>query len=228
MIEAVAKDARYPSEGLIPYDPTWPARYVQLANTLHQALGDHWQIEHIGSTSVPGLLAKPVIDLALRIPDNEPIPDRLPTFAAAGWTDLTPLPTHQALFQLDREGTRRAIAHLFSAEQWPTAPQRLFASWLRAHPTDRDAYTSLKQGLRDAGLWGHDYTAAKAAFVQYIADKARAAPCEDPTRSVASCAEPGVAQPQRGVTARRRLGGRPRAEGRCAAHSSPTAPPAAR
>lgn len=170
----MTNDPRYPPEGLVPYDPAWPARYAELAGKLHQVLGDHWQIEHIGSTSVPGLLAKPVIDLALRIPENETVHDNLLTFAVAGWTDFVPLPTHQAMFQLDHDGTRRAIAHLFSAEQWPTAPQRLFPAWLRTHTSDRDAYASLKQGLRNGGLSGHSYTAAKAAFVQHISDKAGA------------------------------------------------------
>jgi GrpB-like predicted nucleotidyltransferase (UPF0157 family) len=84
------------------------------------------------------------------------------------------LPTHQTLYQLDHDGVRRGIAHLFSAEQWATAPQRLFPAWLRTHPTDRDTYARLKQTLRDTGTWGHDYTAAKAAFIKRISDLAAA------------------------------------------------------
>jgi GrpB-like predicted nucleotidyltransferase (UPF0157 family) len=186
----VTNDPRYPPEGLVPYDPAWPARYAELADKLHQVLGDQWQIEHIGSTSVPGLLAKPVIDLALRIPANETIHNNLPTFAAAGWTHLTSLPTHQALFQLDHDGTRRAIAHLLPAEHWPTAPQRIFPAWLRTHPTDRDVYASLKQALRDSGLCGHGYTAAKAAFVQHVCDKAGAPPAKKPLAGKMRIARP--------------------------------------
>lgn len=159
----------------MPYDPIWPTRYAVLANQLHRTLGSHWQIEHIGSTSVPGLLAKPVIDLAVRIPNPGELDDRLTSLEAIGWNDLTALPTHQALYRLDNDGVRRAIAHLLSAEQWETAPQRLFPAWLRTHPTDRDAYASLKQSLRESGTWGHDYTAAKAAFVDQISAQAAAA-----------------------------------------------------
>jgi len=150
---------------------------------LQQVLGDHWQVEHIGSTSVPGLLAKPVIDLAVRIPEQETVHDNLRAFATAGWTGMTPLPTHQALFQVDHDGTRRAIAHLFPADRWPTASQRVFPAWLRAHPADRDAYANLKQTLRCGGLWGHDYTNAKAAFVQHICAKAGVPPPEGPSDS---------------------------------------------
>lgn len=156
----------------MPYDPTWPSQYAELAGELHRILGETWHIEHVGSTSVPGLLAKPVIDMAVRIPNHQSIADRLDEFASAGWTDLTQLPTHQALFRLDHSGLRRAIAHLFEAEQWPTAPVRLFAAWLRTHPADRDAYADLKHRLRKRGLQGHEYTAAKAAFVQHVVDRA--------------------------------------------------------
>ena len=157
--DGVANQPRYPPEGLVLYDPAWPIRYESLARRLREALGDRWQIEHIGSTGVPGLVAKPVIDLALRIPDPNELRVKFPDLEAAGWTDLTSLPTHQALFQLDRDGTRHAIAHLFSAERWSMAPQRLFPAWLRDHPTDRELYARLKIELRDGGTWGHDYTA---------------------------------------------------------------------
>jgi len=158
----------------VPYDPTWPSRYAELANQLHRTLGRRWRVEHIGSTSVPGLLAKPVIDLAVRVPDPEELDDKLAALETIGWTDLTNLPTHQTLYQLDHDRVRRGIAHLFSAEHWATAPQRLFPAWLRTHPTDRDAYARLKQTLRDTGTWGHDYTAAKAAFVNRISALAAA------------------------------------------------------
>lgn len=168
LLSVVTSDPRYPAEGLVPYDPSWPARYAELASTLQRSLGAAWRIEHIGSTSVPGLLAKPVIDLALRIPEHTSIGDDLHALARAGWTDLTRLPTHQVLFRLDHGGVRRAVAHLFTAVQWSLAPQRLFADWLRTHPDDRDAYARLKRDLRARGLRGHDYTAAKAAFVHHV------------------------------------------------------------
>ena len=158
----------------MPYDPAWPHRYAELADQLHQALGRRWRVEHIGSTSVPGLLAKPVIDLAVRVPDPAELDDKLTVLEAIGWTDLTALPTHQTLYQLDDDRVRRGIAHLFSAEQWATAPQRLFPAWLRTHPSDRDAYARLKQTLREAGTWGHDYTAAKTAFVKRVSALAAA------------------------------------------------------
>ncbi len=70
--------------------------------------------------------------------------------------------------------TRVAIAHLFSSEQWPSAPVRLFAQWLRTHDGDRDEYQRLKLSLVAAGIWGNAYTSAKTDFVVGIVNRARA------------------------------------------------------
>ncbi|GGU38078.1 GrpB family protein [Nocardioides albus] len=69
----------------------------------------------------------------------------------------------------------RAILHLFTTDQWPTAHLRLFANWLRSHDADRDAYASLKSGLVGSGVWGSEYTVAKRAFVNDVVNRARAA-----------------------------------------------------
>jgi GrpB-like predicted nucleotidyltransferase (UPF0157 family) len=170
----VADATTYPVEGLVPPDPAWPERFAQLAGALRAQLGPAWRIEHIGSTSVPGLLSKPVIDLALRIPDEELLSDHGDCFRRAGWSEAIALASHQVSFLLD--GTvRRAIAHVFTSDQWPSAHQRLFASWLRRHPHDRDAYARRKQGLHDKGVWGPEYTAAKTVFVRHVVNRARAA-----------------------------------------------------
>ena len=163
----------YPVEGLVPSDPTWPEFYARLAAVLEAELGPAWRIEHIGSTSVSGLLAKPVIDLAVRLPDGERLGDHTDAFRAAGWTEPIDLGSHNCMFLLD--GTvRRAIAHVFTPGQWPVAHQRLFAAWLRRHSDDRDAYAQLKQSLYDRDVFGADYTESKTAFVQDIVDRARA------------------------------------------------------
>lgn len=159
----------YPAVGVVAYDRSWPARYLQLSEDLQTVLGGDWVIEHIGSTSVPGLVAKPVIDLALRVPPGLDLHDKTIQLVAAGWTTPASIGTHECSFVLD--GTvRSAIAHFFSAAQWPTAHQRLFADWLRTHPDDRDAYACLKQQLQQDNIWGTDYTRAKTDFVQTIVD----------------------------------------------------------
>jgi len=163
---------RYPPERVVGHDPAWAGRYAELEAGLVEGLGATWQVEHVGSTSVPGLCAKPVIDLALRVPEVEPT-GCWEAFTALGWTRPEPLGDHAAAFVLGPDGVRRAVAHLYSAEAWPDAPLRLFAAWLRGHPTDAAAYARLKQDLVGNGIWGSDYTRAKAAFVDDVVHRAR-------------------------------------------------------
>lgn len=155
----------------MPYDRAWPAKYDTLAADLRAALGPEWELEHIGSTSVPGLVAKPVIDIAVAEPAN-PSSDGLPALRALGWTEPTPLAAHRAAYLVD-DGTRVAIAHIFTPDQWPVAHVRLFTDWLRRHPDDRDRYAELKRRLMQDGVWGEAYTRAKHDFVQHVVDRAR-------------------------------------------------------
>jgi GrpB-like predicted nucleotidyltransferase (UPF0157 family) len=158
---------------LVPYNPAWSGRYAQLADAIAAAVGTRWVVEHVGSTSVPGLLAKPVIDIAIRVPESEHLTPRVPAFRDLGWTDPLSIGNHQAMFLLDGR-VRSAIAHVFTAEQWPQAHVRLFAGWLRAHRGDRDRYAALKSRLLAQGKWGSDYTKAKAEFVHDVVSRARA------------------------------------------------------
>ena len=167
-------DKRYPPEKLVSYDLAWVNRYQQLANALTHALGVEWSIEHVGSTSVPGLVAKPVIDLALRTPQREDLHRWAPVFHALGWSDPVWTGDHHALFLLDG-GVRTAIAHVFTAKQWAQAHLRLFADWLRTHPVEREEYARLKSHLVEHGFWGTAYTDAKTSFVQGVVNRARAA-----------------------------------------------------
>jgi GrpB-like predicted nucleotidyltransferase (UPF0157 family) len=166
---------RYPSEQLAPYRVGWTHQYADLAEDLGRALGPAWEIEHVGSTSVPGLAAKPVIDLAVRIPSGIDLYSSVGLFTGARWTAPRELGDHAASFLLV-DGVRRAIAHVFAAEQWAEAHVRLFSEWLRSHPFDRDRYDALKADLVRNGAWREGrYTTAKAGFVVEIVNQARAA-----------------------------------------------------
>jgi GrpB-like predicted nucleotidyltransferase (UPF0157 family) len=163
----------YPAGRLVAPDAAWRSRYADISARLRQALGPRWVMEHVGSTSVPGLPAKPVIDLALRLPEGLHIADATSSFEGAGWTAPVVTGDHWATF-LVVGGVRSAIAHIFSFEQWPEAHVRLFAEWLRAHPVDRDRYAELKRTLVAGGIWGSDYTMGKAGFVLEVVNRARA------------------------------------------------------
>jgi GrpB-like predicted nucleotidyltransferase (UPF0157 family) len=165
---------KYPAERLAAPDAAWPTRYAELWARLRRALGPGWVMEHVGATSVPGLIAKPVIDMALRLPPDRLLAEVCPSLVRAGWTAPVAVGDHWATFWLTGE-VRSAIGHIFTAEQWPEAHVRLFADWLRTHPADRDRYADLKTALVARGTWGSDYTAAKGAFVLEMVNKARGA-----------------------------------------------------
>lgn len=167
--------ARYPSEQLVPWTARWIDQYAYFADNLRGALGPSWQVEHVGSTSVPGLAAKPVIDMAVRVPTGIDLDACAALFTRARWTAPRELGDHAASFFLV-DGVRTAIAHAFTAEQWADAHLRLFSEWLRSHPVDRDRYGALKADLVRNGSWQEGrYTTAKGAFVREIVNRARGA-----------------------------------------------------
>ncbi len=163
---------RYPEERLVPHDPSWAAKFLEVARSLRKVLGPEWVIEHAGSTSVPGLSAKPVIDLVLRLPEGRSVSDAMQPLLPMDWTAAVEVGDHWAIFH-PAVGRRDAIGHLFTAAQWPEAHMRLFASWLRSHPVDVQRYEDLKRDLVAAGVWGPDYTRRKADFVREIVNSAR-------------------------------------------------------
>lgn len=164
----------YPAGKIVAWSPEWPARYAALAAGVLAVLPG-WQAEHVGSTSVPGLCAKPVVDLALRAPAGvDPAPGVAP-LAARGWSAPVDLGTHLAVFLLDADGVRRAIAHVYAAEAWDDAAVRLFAARLRRHPGEAAQYARLKERLVADGVWGEAYTQAKTSFVESTVARARTA-----------------------------------------------------
>lgn len=165
---------RYPAERLAAHDPAWSGRYEEISADLARALGPGWRYEHVGSTSVPGLAAKPVIDLALAAPAERSVAEALGALDGTPWTSPVVVGDHWATFLL-AGGVRTAIGHVFTACQWPQAHVRLFSAWLRDHPADRDRYGRLKAGLVHQGVWGREYTEAKTSFVREIVDRAREA-----------------------------------------------------
>ena len=146
---------------IVPYKPAWPAEFAEIASALRSALGDFaLRIDHIGSTSIPGLDAKDIIDiqLSLRSLDSfQPVQAALESLGyslRAGFTADHLPPGFQGL---SSEWEKRYFAP--PAGQRPTnlhvrvdgrANQRyalLFRDYLRAHPSSAAAYASLKRTL---------------------------------------------------------------------------------
>jgi GrpB-like predicted nucleotidyltransferase (UPF0157 family) len=175
---------------VVDYEPSWPERAQRLLAEVRTALtpladSDRFVYEHIGSTAVPGLAAKPIIDLQVRMP-SLPASDLLVApLAAAGFVPArgarpdspgvyrdTPRPgdpTDAALYEkrLFHDPERAAILHIRRADSPFAQFVVLFRDWLRGNPEQADRYQRTKRHLaeRHAGDGDYDdYTRSKSAF----------------------------------------------------------------
>ncbi len=161
---------------VVPYDEGWPAQYDGVAARVRAALGDRVRLlEHVGSTSVPGLAAKPVIDVNLVVADSGDEAAYVPALEAAGFVLRIREPDWEQHRVLALEDPNTNL-HVFSPGSAEPARTRMFRNWLRDHPDDREAYAALKTELAREGFAEvMDYNNHKAALVYDIYEKLFAA-----------------------------------------------------
>jgi GrpB-like predicted nucleotidyltransferase (UPF0157 family) len=158
---------------LHPYDPEWATRAEVVRDQVATILGT--EVEHVGSTSVPGLAAKPVIDVMARFEDlDAAVAEFGDALAAAGWSYVPPFLDQRGwrrFFVLpDETGEHRAAhLHLIEAGHPRWQEQLDFRDALRADPALRDGYARLKQNLIEAHSGEREaYTEGKAGFVREV------------------------------------------------------------
>ncbi|WP_028926429.1 GrpB family protein [Pseudonocardia acaciae] len=157
---------------IVEYDPGWPGRFGRERERIATALGPvARRIDHIGSTSVPGLMAKPIVDIQVSVPDVEDEPSYLPGLLAVGYRHRVREPGHRMV----RTPERDVHVHVCDAGgEWEWR-HLLLRDWLRREPADRDAYQRLKRELarRD---WAdmNDYADAKGPLIAEMTDRAEA------------------------------------------------------
>ncbi|MBV9787821.1 MAG: GrpB family protein [Chloroflexi bacterium] len=159
-----------------PYNPAWPQIAAAEQALLVSATGDLFvAMEHIGSTAVPGLAAKPIIDMMGAVQQLDAVEPQLPTLAAHGYQlVVTDMPQRYFLRKYDPQRALMFHLHIVEAATWAERNERLLRDYLRAHPDQAAAYGRLKQALvlqhADDAI---AYTSAKTAFIQSIVDQAR-------------------------------------------------------
>jgi GrpB-like predicted nucleotidyltransferase (UPF0157 family) len=159
---------------LAPYDPAWPSLFTRLAQQIREALGDAiLLLEHVGSTSVPGLSAKPIIDVVLAVADSSDESSYVAPLEEKGYTLRIREPDwyeHRLLKSPEVKGN----LHVFSAGCEEIERMLLFRDWLRIHPDDRLLYEEKKRELA-ARTWRYtqNYADAKAEVVHEILARAR-------------------------------------------------------
>jgi len=168
-----------PLTGLIEirdYDPTWPALYAREAARVSRVLGDRVvRLEHAGSTSVPGLPAKPIIDMVLEVSDSADEGAYVPALEAAGYVLRIREPDWFE-HRLFKGPDTNVNLHTFSAGCPETDRMLLFRDWLRDNATDRDHYAATKRELaRRDWKYVQQYADAKSSVVSEIMARATAA-----------------------------------------------------
>ncbi|MFI6393781.1 GrpB family protein [Nonomuraea sp. NPDC050540] len=163
-----------PSIQIVPYDPAWPALAATAMRELLDTLpGAFAEIEHIGSTAVPGLAAKPIIDLMAAAEDLAPVERRESALTGLGYERHFNGMTDRLLYVRASGGVRAYNLHVVTLASWPTRNQRFFRDYLREHPEDAARYAELKQALAATGIDPGDYARAKTELVQELTDRAR-------------------------------------------------------
>ena len=157
---------------VLPWDPQWDQDFLRLRDRIQAALGDPAvQIEHVGSTSVPGLSAKPIIDMDIVIEDSSALAAAVAALGAAGWRHEGDrgIPGREAFRY---EGAEPLPAHhLYVCPRSSAELKRhlAFRDYLRAHPEAVREYGRVKE--EGAALYPYDidsYIEYKTPFIQGV------------------------------------------------------------
>ena len=154
-----------------PYDPSWPRRFATEAERLRAALhGVALRLEHVGSTSVPGLAAKPIVDIQLSVERLQPVDPYLEPLEAIGYTHHPDEePEHELFFKPPEGWPHDFQVHVCRAGgDWERRHIEL-RDYLRAQPDEARAYGDLKIEL--AKRYATDraaYQAAKSSFIDAL------------------------------------------------------------
>lgn len=174
---------------VVPYDPAWPLRFKDERRHLLDCMPRELigRIEHFGSTAVPGLCAKPVIDMLIEVRSLDEASSRVvPVLEARGYdyfwrpTSGDDVPPWYAWF-IKRDDAGRRTHHLHFVEpsfssHWD---RLLFRDWLVAHPDVARAYAALKSSLARTASDRLAYAQAKGDFIERVTAEAKRA-CVSP------------------------------------------------
>lgn len=155
---------------LTPYDPQWPTAYAGHERRIRAAVGPAARVEHTGSTSVPGLPAKPIIDILVLVDDITAEEDYLEQLLAAGYELRTREPGHRLVRTSDRD----VHVHVHEVNSREAEDVLLFRDRLRSEPAERELYERTKRALLDRD-WPdmNAYSDAKTEVITAIKERAR-------------------------------------------------------
>ena len=174
---------------LIDYSAGWPALFLREANRVRATLGDRvLMLEHVGSTSIPGLAAKPIIDMILVVADSADESAYVPAMESAGYVLHIREPEwHQ--HRLFRSHDTDINLHVYSFGCPEIDKMLMFRDWLRSNDADRELYERTKRELaKQTWKYVQNYADAKTTVVEEIIARARApATAHNPDSAVLLC-----------------------------------------
>ena len=152
---------------VVPHDSDWARQYAEEARRIASVAPAALDLHHIGSTSIPGILAKPIIDMLGTVPDLAMIDAATSAFETLGYLALGEfgIPGRRYLRRDDAAGVRSHHLHVF--EQWSDGAERhlAFRDYLRAHPAVARDYSELKARITRVPVDAATYMDAKHPFI---------------------------------------------------------------
>ncbi len=163
------------------YDPEWPNQFQQTAERIRAALGERaLRIEHAGSTAVPGLAAKPIIDIILVVSESANEQGYAAALEQAGYQLRIREPGWYE-HRMFKGPENKINLHVFSVGCPEVERMLMFRDWLRANESDRELYARSKRALaQQAWKYTQNYADAKTAVIEEILSRAREARFPDP------------------------------------------------
>jgi GrpB-like predicted nucleotidyltransferase (UPF0157 family) len=153
---------------IVDYDPSWPEEFRVVGTALRASLGDvALRIDHIGSTAVVGLAAKPVVDVQVSVAAFEPLDAFRVPIERAGYVHRAGNTERTKRYFRERPGQRRTHIHVRRAGSFSEQFALLFRDFLRTHPQRAAAYAALKRELAaryPGAAERHLYVEAKEPF----------------------------------------------------------------
>ena len=153
---------------IVPYDPNWSKEFEKIRDAITPIFGNIAErIEHIGSTSIPGMAGKPTIDVLVVVKDIFDVDALDPKMADLGYASLGEyVAPGGRLFTLEKDGDRLVNIHCFLLDHPKTKRFLSLRDYLRTHPEESKAYTRLKTDLFER--YPTDYGAYRKEKDMYV------------------------------------------------------------
>lgn len=138
---------------VVPHNPAWSRQFEQESQAIRGALsGNSLAIHHVGSTAIPHIYAKPIIDILAEVADINQVDDQVPSLAVLGYEALGEygISGRRYFRKQDATGTRTHHLHVFQTGSVAVRRHLAFRDYMIAHPEAAQAYSQLKQRLAAA------------------------------------------------------------------------------